>query len=110
MGCAVFGGLSELVPIFAASNDVSIILLIRSLKRWPRRTTKLLTLLAMCYLTNKEAQEVHVLHCDKTQRAYVENTNHRASVFYISRVSSNVRSVYMYKFFICFFDTEVMWK
>ena len=45
---------------------------------------------------NKQRSLSHVLRCDKTQRVF-ENTNEmkttQVSVFYISRVFSNVRNV-----------------
>ena len=67
----------------------------------------------MCYLTNKEAQAVYytVMKHDGNLRTWWKCTKHepRTSVFCISRVFSNVRSVLsqcstrLIGFFICFF-------
>ena len=74
---------------------IIIIIIIRStlrlsVKAASTKWTRLFMEWSMLYLANKEVSPV--LHCDKTRRAF-ENTNEpQASVFYISRVFSNVRS------------------
>ena len=75
---------------------ITIIIIIRStlrlsVKAASTKWTRLLMEPSMLYLANKEVSPV--LHCDKTRRAFEITNEPQASVFYISRVFSNVRSV-----------------